>query len=371
MTNVYINQDAIIPSVLFTDQIVDPTMPSGGGTQLYSKTGRMYCIDDVGTVTGPFGALDDPRFVTPGGRLTLVSGVAFPYLDVNDISTSEYLYYVPYVHPFVPIYDGVKTVLYEFDTLIIPLSVPSNNVYDIFICAPSGVLQLELEPWTDSLTRNAFDSKPNFGLSRLDGKYTKYLDYTRLYLGSIYMSPYLVGGSPPYYSYCEHSLSNKGVWNYYNRIDDRFIKISQFNAPSHAVNTNMATSYWNGNSSANNISLVIGVPEDTVTLGLSEVIGTTAGYSISVCLDKDSDGTMKTFPADIEGGWWFPQVVLPGYKQSDVARTPIILDGKLRASDMKMYLPWDIGYHTFTILEYSSYAGGVLCSYRIVGSIKT
>lgn len=69
--------DIEIPSLLFDEQVADPTTPASGFGRLYVKAGALYFIDDAGAVTGPLGAA--------GGG----SGITQAYLGYNTIGGSS------------------------------------------------------------------------------------------------------------------------------------------------------------------------------------------------------------------------------------------------------------------------------------------
>lgn len=97
----------------------------------------------------------------PGGRLTLQSGVPVMSSTVN----STTIYYAPYVHPFVPIYNGSSVQMYQYtaglaDTvgLSYPMANaavwPNNNMFDVFATLVGGAPVLCTVQWT-SLTARA------------------------------------------------------------------------------------------------------------------------------------------------------------------------------------------------------------------------
>jgi hypothetical protein len=98
---------------------------------------------------------------TPGGRLTTNAGVPVNFTSAAPTGT---IYYAPYVHPFVPLFNGSTVQMYQFST---PLndhigltlnmngsaSFPSGAVFDIFVILNAGVLTLAALQWTNTTTR--------------------------------------------------------------------------------------------------------------------------------------------------------------------------------------------------------------------------
>ena len=115
--------------------------------------------------------------LTPGGRLTLESGV--PISTSNQTAKST-LYYTPYVHDWVRLYDGTRLKLYQFTERSLSLTMTSGKNYDVFLYDNSGTLTLELSAaWTNDTTRaDAIAWQAGVG-------WVKSGTATRLWLGTI------------------------------------------------------------------------------------------------------------------------------------------------------------------------------------------
>lgn len=99
---------------------------------------------------------------SPGGRLTFTAGVPVNTATVAGPST---LYYSPYAHPFVPIYNGATLQMYQFTSSLTdinglsfsfatPAIWPASTTYDIFVTAVGSAPVLVTGPaWTNSTTR--------------------------------------------------------------------------------------------------------------------------------------------------------------------------------------------------------------------------
>src|SRR5580765_466510 len=84
----------------------------------------------------------------PGGRLTLETGV--PVSSTDQVAKGT-LYYTPYLHNGVRIWDGTRWNLATFSQLSLALTVTSGKNYDVFLVSNSS---LELSAaWTTDTAR--------------------------------------------------------------------------------------------------------------------------------------------------------------------------------------------------------------------------
>lgn len=115
--------------------------------------------------------------ITPGGRLTLESGVP---VSTTDQTAKGTLYYTPYAHDFVRLYNGTRPTLYTFTERSLSLTLTSGKNYDVFLYDNAGTLTLELSAaWTNDTTRaDALAWQAGVG-------YVKSGTATRLHLGTI------------------------------------------------------------------------------------------------------------------------------------------------------------------------------------------
>lgn len=115
--------------------------------------------------------------ITPGGRLTLESGVP---VSTTDQTAKGTLYYTPYVHDFVRLYNGTRPTLYTFTERSLALTLTSGKNYDVFLYDNAGTLTLELSAaWTNDTTRaDALAWQAGVG-------WVKSGTATRLWLGTI------------------------------------------------------------------------------------------------------------------------------------------------------------------------------------------
>lgn len=98
---------------------------------------------------------------TPGGRLTLQSGV--PVMFSNQVGVTN-VFYAPYVHPFVPIYNGSAIQMYNFTSalndqvgltlaLAASASWPINTNFDVYVALNGSTPVLGTVAWTNNTTR--------------------------------------------------------------------------------------------------------------------------------------------------------------------------------------------------------------------------
>ena len=155
----------------------------------------------------PYAGLLGLSGITPGGRLTLESGVP---VSTTDQTAKGTLYYTPYLHDFVRIYDGTRPTLYTFTERSLALTLTSGKNYDVFLYNNSGTLTLELSAaWTNDTTRaDALAWQAGVG-------WVKSGTATRLWLGTIRASASnqteLVFGGVDTAARCL-------LWNAYNRV---------------------------------------------------------------------------------------------------------------------------------------------------------
>jgi hypothetical protein len=139
--------------VVFTTPFRTPDFPTYDdhtGALISVVAGTLYAGSIWQCTSGIGGTLDasalnfalrvagPPPFLFPGGRLTNSSGVPVPTSDVAGAAT---IYYAPYLHRLVPIFDGVQFVPTDIggelsqalsDTTKSPAAAANNSNYDLF-----------------------------------------------------------------------------------------------------------------------------------------------------------------------------------------------------------------------------------------------
>ena len=161
----------------------------------------------------------DSVVTDPGGRLTVTSLTPVTTSD----ATGGTVYYTPYRHDKVPLYDGTAWALHSIATELSqatsdatksPSAAANNANYDIFVWNDSGTLRATRGPaWTSDTARGSGAGTTE--LERLNGRLVNKVSITNgpaaqrgLYVGSIRNT---VAG-------VLDTLANRLVWNMYHRI---------------------------------------------------------------------------------------------------------------------------------------------------------
>lgn len=209
--------------------------------------------------------------IIPGGRLTTESGVP---VSTSDRTSQSTIYYTPFVHNRIPLWDGSQWKPLIFAETSLALSgLTSGKPYDVFGYISSGSLALELLVWTDDTTRAT-------AVTLQDGRYCKSGDKTRLLLGTIYTTST---------STTEDSQTNRYVANVYNAVPLRM-----FSCPAYADN-NAVTSYthtsttWSeaNGGTGSRVNYVLPLPA-MVSIGVQAVGDPAATFSIGAAVGNDS-----------------------------------------------------------------------------------
>lgn len=157
--------------------------------------------------------------VIPGGRLTLESGVP---VSTSDQTAKTNVYYTPYVHNVVPLWDGYKWVPVEFTEKTLALGTLTSGLpYDVFGYLSAGALVLESLAWTNGTTRAT-------AVTLQDGRYCKSGDKTRLLLGTFYTTATTT---------TEDSAKHRFLSNVYNKVERRlFVSVAGETTTSGTAN---------------------------------------------------------------------------------------------------------------------------------------
>lgn len=206
--------------------------------------------------------------VMPGGRLTTESGVP---VSTSDRTSQSTLYYTPYVHNTIPLWDGARWVPTTFTETSLALSgLTSGKPYDVFGYLSSGALATELLVWTDDTTRAT-------AVTLQDGRYCKSGDKTRLLLGTIYTT-----GTTT----TEDSPRKRLIGNVYNTVLRGMLYLS--GAANHSYSSGTRR-YWNDTDASQLIFMLPlgGAADASIT---SDLTGTGPRCELSVN-DTTGSGT--------------------------------------------------------------------------------
>lgn len=208
----------------------------------------------------------------PGGRLTLESGVP---VSTTDQLAKTTVYYTPYLHNGITLWDGVQWRPVEFTETSLALGTLTALLpYDVYAYLNAGVLTLELLAWTNATTRAT-------SVTSQDGRYCKSSDKTRLLLGTI---------APITTTTIEDSTINRLVANLYNAVP-RGVRYSAGSSSHTWTPAGAALREYNGSS---NVHVMRFVNAFTIDLphGCFATLNSSTTASVSVLANLDSDPTV-------------------------------------------------------------------------------
>ena len=193
--------------------------------------------------------------ITPGGRLTLESGVP---ISTTDQAAKTNIYYTPAVHNVIVLWDGASWVPIEFTEYTLALgTLTASKNYDVFAYLSSGALALEVLVWTDDSTRAT-------AVTLQDGRYCKSGDKTRLLLGTFYTSSTTT---------TEDSANNRLVGNVYNKLR-RYVNASS--TTSHTYTT-VTMREWNNGTGVTRGNFVTSIGPEQIDTSLMVTMSRTGG----------------------------------------------------------------------------------------------
>lgn len=248
--------------------------------------------------------------VTPGGRITLSS--ATPVMT-SDVSNSTSIYYTPYVHDKIQIYDGTNWTVTTFteltntttDNTKNPAAVGANSNYDLFVWNDSGTLRLGRGPaWTSDTARGTGAGTTE--LERVNGIWVNKIAITNgpaaqrgTYVGTVRSDAsstidWELGGT---------ALTGDPifllVWNMYNRVAVRGESCDSTDSWTYG------TAAWRStnNSTNNRASFVRGMNEDSVTARIAmRCLSSTSGDTAYAGIALDTTNTNSGLSASGTGG---------------------------------------------------------------------
>jgi hypothetical protein len=273
----------------------DPSYQTGGG----GGSGTVTSVaTDASLFGGPItttGTLGVAVPFNPGGRLTISTGVPVITSTVSGAST---VYYTPYLHQFVPIYDGTKFVQTDTggelsqnttDTTKSPAAVAASKNYDTFVWNDSGTKRCTRGPaWTSDTARGTGAGTTE--LVRVNGVLLNANSITNgpaaqrgTYVGTIRSNAsslidwiFGANGNPP-------TAGFFGVWNMYNRVSVGSL------LGDTTTSWTYATATWRSANNTNNarFSYVSGLAEDLFETAYSAMIFNTSAINGSVGIGYD------------------------------------------------------------------------------------
>jgi len=214
------------------------------------------------------------RGLTPGGRLTTESGVP---VSTSDRTAQSTIYYTPFVHDQIVLWDGTNWRPYTFTETSLALSgLTSDKPYDVFGYVSSGVLALELLVWTNDTTRAT-------AVTLQDGRYCKSGDKTRLLLGTIYTTGTTTTAD---------AAATRYVGNVYNQQARRMFSCPAYSDGGSVTSYSLTSATWSeaNAGTGSRVSYVLPLPA-MAAVGIQAVGDPAATFSIGAGIGNDSSST--------------------------------------------------------------------------------
>ncbi len=223
----------------------------------------------------------------PGGRLTLTTAV--PVL-VSDVTAATTVYYTPYKHNYIRLYNGSSWQVVQFselsqtlaDATKSPAAGAVSSVYDMFVWNDAGTLRCTRGPaWATAVTRGTGAGTTE--LERVDGTWVNKIAITNgpaaqrgVWVGTIQTSASGANGQLNMMFFpaaaAGGSANRLDVWNAYNRVEVSSVVRDSTNTYTYA------TAAWQAAnaSTSNRITVVCGMNEDAVNVMVSSAAANSA-----------------------------------------------------------------------------------------------
>ena len=287
-----------------------PSSPTVG--QRYTYLGVTYQFDGAKWVAGGAEAVDNLAFgIMPGGRLTCISGT--PVDDGQSSTARTAIYYTPYIHDIIPIWDGLRFQPRQFSEITLALDSNTGHtyyhatagMYDLYVAdmsfmgGPSLVLcstgiwsgnTRTIDPVrVDGVLVNEANTGVRWSANVSD--FTTLLAGYGTYVGTMWMS---ANGQTKFYGGGVASggaMAELRLWNHYNR---RAVSCA-------VVDNGAAFSYFGAArayraSSTMRINVVNGYAEDTYMVQTYARMDLTAGAFGTFYASLDTTGSSNIFP---------------------------------------------------------------------------
>jgi len=206
-----------------------------------------------------------------GGRLTLETGVP---VSTSDQTAATTLYYTPYIHDMISLFDGTRWIPYTFTERSVAIPTTTSTPSDVFLYDNSGTLTLSTTDWTNDTTRAT-------ALTTQNGRYVKSGATGYRYLGTIRTTA--VEGE------CEDSRQYRLLWNASNRVV-RPVGITE------ATNSwSYSTATWRSAnaSDSNRIGIVAGLSIETLPMTIMVLFVMGSSSTTRVGIAEDANNTVS------------------------------------------------------------------------------
>lgn len=209
----------------------------------------------------------------PGGRLTLESGVP---VSTTDQTAKTTIYYTPYIHNLINLWDGANWAPTEFTETSLALgTITSAKPYDVFGYLSAGALVLELLAWTNDTTRAT-------AVTLQDGRYCKSGDKTRLLLGTFYTTSTTTTAD---------AEATRYLCNVYNTVAKK-LAMAVTGTYTHTYTT-ATWREWNNGTGVTRMQFVVSVPASAVPASvLANLSGSVAAHGYFNLQVDGTDGSV-------------------------------------------------------------------------------
>lgn len=253
---------------------------------LFTAAGQIL----VATAAGVVGA--SPKSFAPGGRLTLRT---VDPVTATDVTAANTMYYTPYKHDTIEIYNGAGWIPYTFtersqlttDATKSPAAVANNSAYDYFVWNDAGTLRCTRGPAWSSLTARGAGAGTT-ELELFEGRLVNKVAITNgpaarrgVYVGS---------ASSDGAAQLNDSLLKRNVWNSHNRV----VRSMRVLEATDSWNYSVATIRQANGSAANQLEFTRGLDEDAVDSIIYNLASNSAtvGTAMNCMIGLDSTTAM-------------------------------------------------------------------------------
>lgn len=242
-------------------------------------------------------SMHQPQAVVPGGRLTLTSGTP---VTVAEVTSSTSIYYTPFIHNTIGIFDGTSWKLYTYSELTFALgTLTSGANYDLFVWDNAGTVTLSAGPaWTSDTARGTGAGTTQLSLQ--DGVYVNTVAISGgpgakcgRYVGTF--RTISTTATADFGGTASQTGGKRFLWNAYNR---RGRNLSVFDSTDSWTYTTNTWRQANG-ASGNKVEYVCGLSEDVVeaqAYGLTSTSSslTATAFGVGVGVDATNANSAKT-----------------------------------------------------------------------------
>jgi hypothetical protein len=260
-------------------EISAPASPAANIARLYSYdvsgTTRLAYKDSAGAIT-PLTVSSSTAIpaIIPGGRLTLTTVLT------SSVTGATTIYYAPYIHRYVPLYDGSAFVVTDIggelsqtttDATKSPAACTTNSNYDLFVWSDSGTYRCTRGPaWASATARGTGAATTE--LERVNGVLVNKIAITNgpaarrgTYVGTIRTNASSQANFKLGSSAAGGGNAILGVWNNYNRVRLCTSVIDSTVSWTYGSTTVRAMN----NSTSNRIEVINGLADDSASIILA------------------------------------------------------------------------------------------------------